>query len=99
MDFIDGLPLSFSKCVLFVIGDHFSKYAHFVPLTHPCSAVLVAREFFDNIFKLHDLSETVVCDRDVTLPVSFGLNYLNLVGLNCVLVLLITLKRMADRKL
>lgn len=34
MDFIDGLPKSWGKTVLFVVVDRFSKYAYFLPIAH-----------------------------------------------------------------
>ncbi|KAG6536522.1 hypothetical protein ZIOFF_001580 [Zingiber officinale] len=71
MDFIDGLPPSQGKTVLFVVVDCFSKYAHFIPLSHPYTAVKVAQVFFDIIFKLHDLPETIISDRDTTFISSF----------------------------
>lgn len=64
MDFIDGLPNSQGKSVIFVVVDRLSKYAHFIPISHPYTAVTVARIFFDNIFKLHGMPLTIVCDRD-----------------------------------
>ncbi|KAG6528588.1 hypothetical protein ZIOFF_010767 [Zingiber officinale] len=66
MDFIDGLPLSQGKTILFVVVDRFSKYAHFIPLSHPYTVVKVARVFFDNIFKLHGLPETIISNHDAT---------------------------------
>lgn len=65
MDFIDGLPNSNGKTTIFVVVDRLSKYAHFVPLSHPYTAVTVAMSFFDNIFKLHGMPKTIVCDKDL----------------------------------
>lgn len=39
MDFIDGLPPSFGKTVIFVVVDRLTKAAHFVALAHPYTAV------------------------------------------------------------
>lgn len=51
MDFIWLLP-SNSKSTIFVVVDHLSKYAHFIALFHPYTAVGVARIFFDNFFQV-----------------------------------------------
>ena len=51
MDFIDGLPMSNRKSTILVVVDRLSKYAHLIPLSHPCTTVGVARIFFDNIFQ------------------------------------------------
>jgi hypothetical protein len=41
MDFIKGITKTYGfSCILVV--DRFSKYAHFVPLAHPYTAMLVA---------------------------------------------------------
>lgn len=66
MDVIDGLPMSKGKTTILVVVDMLSKYAHFIPLSHPYTAVGVERIFFDNTFKLHGMPRTIVCDRDPT---------------------------------
>ncbi|KAK0575090.1 hypothetical protein LWI29_033852 [Acer saccharum] len=66
MDFIDGLPVSKGKTTIFVVVDRLTKYAHFIPLSHPYTAVGVAEIFFENIFKLHGMPRSIVCDRDPT---------------------------------
>lgn len=64
MDFIDGLPKSSGKSILFVVVDRFSKMAHFTPMAHPYTATIVAHVFFDRIFHLHGLSTSIVSDFD-----------------------------------
>lgn len=44
--------------------DKFSKYAHFIPLSHPFTALTVAHAFMDHIYKLHGMPLTIVTDRD-----------------------------------
>lgn len=64
MDFIEGLPKSGSYNCILVVVDRFSKYAHFLPLSHPFTALQVAVTFMNNIFKLHGLPKVIVSDRD-----------------------------------
>lgn len=47
-----------------MVVDKFSKYAHFVALSHPFTALKVAMLYMDNIFKLHGLPQVIVSDRD-----------------------------------
>jgi hypothetical protein len=64
MDFVDGLPNSRGKTMVFVVVDCLSKYAHFVAISHPYTAMSVAQVFFENIFKLNGMPKSIVCDRD-----------------------------------
>lgn len=64
MDFIEGLPKSRSYNCIMVVVDKFSKYAHFLPLAHPFTALEVAKVFMLNIYKLHGLPLVIISDRD-----------------------------------
>ena len=80
MDFIDGLPLSQGKTTIFVVMDRLSKYAHFVPISHPYTAVSVAQVFFEQIFRLHGMPQSIVCDRDVAFVSAFWKELFRLQG-------------------
>ena len=64
MDFVEGLPSSQGKTTIFLIVDRLSKYAHFFPISHPYTVVSIAQVFFENIFKLHGMPKSIVCDKD-----------------------------------
>jgi hypothetical protein len=64
MDFIDGLPKSSGKTTILVVVDRLTKYGHFIPVSHPYTAPQIAKVYFDNVFKLHGMPESIVCDRD-----------------------------------
>lgn len=80
LDFIEGLPKVRSKSVILSVVDQLSKYAHFIPLNHPYTAVTIATAFFANIVKLHGLPETIVSDRDPTFTSNFWKELLRLSG-------------------
>ncbi|CAA7033213.1 unnamed protein product [Microthlaspi erraticum] len=80
MDFIDGLPKSFGKTVIFVVVDRLSKAAHFIALSHPYTAASVAQAFLDNIFKLHGLSRSIISDRDAIFLSEFRRELFSLQG-------------------
>lgn len=64
LDFIEGLPKSRTFNCIMVVMDKFSKYAHFIPLSHPFTAFQVALQFMDSVFKLHGLPVAMISDRD-----------------------------------
>uniref|UniRef100_A0A2N9H624 Reverse transcriptase n=1 Tax=Fagus sylvatica TaxID=28930 RepID=A0A2N9H624_FAGSY len=80
MDFVEGLPISQGKSTIMVVVDRFSKYSHFIAIAHPYTAVSIAQVFFENIFKLHGMPRTIVCDRDVTFTSGFWTELFRLNG-------------------
>jgi len=64
MDFVEGLPSSRGYTVIMVIVDKLSKYAHFLPLAHPFTALQVAQLYFDQIYRLHGLPKAIISERD-----------------------------------
>lgn len=64
LDFIEGLPKSKSFDTILVVVDKYTKYGHFVPLTHPYTALSVAQKYMDHIYKLHGMPKVLVSDRD-----------------------------------
>jgi len=64
MDFIEGLPVSNRKDVILVVIDKFTKYGHFIAMSHPFTALQVAQTFMDNIYKLHGLPDSIISERD-----------------------------------
>jgi transposase InsO family protein len=71
MDFIEVLPKVSGKSVILTVVDRFSKYVHFIPLSHPYTATLVAHVFFSDIVRLQSLPNSIVSDRDPTFTSQF----------------------------
>jgi len=63
VDFITKLPMVAGKDAILVVCDRLSKMTHFVATTERISAEGLARLFWDNVWKLHGLLESVVSDR------------------------------------
>jgi len=64
VDFITKLLVVAGKDVILVVYDRLSKMTHFVATTEGTSAEGLARLFWDNVWKLHRLPESVVSDRE-----------------------------------
>jgi len=63
VDFITKLPVVAGKDVILVVCYRLSKMTHFVATTEGTSAEGLARLFWDNVWKLHGLPESVMLDR------------------------------------
>ena len=62
LDFVEGLPKSQGFEVILVLVDRLTKYAHFVPLSHPYTTTKVATLYLRYIFKLHGMLASIVSD-------------------------------------
>jgi transposase InsO family protein len=71
MDFIEGQPKSNQYSIIMVVVDRLTKYAHFIPLSHPYSATKIANLFSQNVVKLYGLPNNIVTDRDPTFTSKF----------------------------
>ena len=63
VDFIMKLPVVAGKDVILVVCNRLSKMTHFVATTEGTSVEGLARLFWDNVWKLHSLPESIVLDR------------------------------------
>ncbi|XP_057986604.1 uncharacterized protein LOC131171153 [Hevea brasiliensis] len=80
MDFIDGLPPSSGKTSVLVVIDRLSKYAHFLPLSHPYSAKVIAELFVNGVVKYHGMPRSIVSDRDPIFMSHFWREFFKLSG-------------------
>ena len=64
MDFVEGLSVAKGYDVIMVVVDRFTKYAHFIPLSHPYTVLSVAQAFVDQIIRLHGPPKMIISDRD-----------------------------------
>ena len=63
LDFVTGLVPSLDKTTIHTLIDHFSKAAHFIPLTKLPSATETADFLTNHVFRLYGIPSNVVSDR------------------------------------
>lgn len=71
MDFIAGLARNRSADCILVVADRFSKYAHFIELSHPFTVKQVAGIFAREVVRLHGIPRSIVSDHDRLFVSSF----------------------------
>lgn len=64
MDFIEGLPKSRGYDAIMVVVDKFTKFAKFIPLSHPFTAYSVAQAFIQQIYDVFGMPQMIISDRD-----------------------------------
>jgi hypothetical protein len=80
LDFISGLPTSRRFNCILVVVDKFSKYAHFLAMSHPFTALSVAKLFLSEVYKLHGLPLSIISDRDPIFTSNLWQELFKLVG-------------------
>ena len=80
MDFIEKLPKSQGYDTIVVVIDRFTKFGHFIRLSHPFTAKEVALAFLDNIYRMHGLPESIITDRDKVFTSGFWKELFKVMG-------------------
>ncbi|WVZ98173.1 hypothetical protein U9M48_043642 [Paspalum notatum var. saurae] len=70
------------KTVILTVVDRFSKFAHFIPLSHPYTATTVAKAFSAEIVRLHGIPASIVSDWDPVFTSAFWKELFKLSGVS-----------------
>lgn len=63
-----------------MVVDRFTKFSHFLGLSHPFTAQDVARTFLDNVVKLHGVPQSIVSDKDKIFTSLFWMELMKSLG-------------------
>jgi hypothetical protein len=84
MDFIDNLPRSTNDNCILVVVEKFTRYAHFIPMSHPYTTASffagpyttasVALVFMETIHRLHGMPASIISNRNRCSLASFGVH-------------------------
>jgi hypothetical protein len=80
MDFVEGFPKVGGKSVILTVVHRFSKFAHFIALSHPYSTSSITTVFFDYIVCLHGMPCSILSDRDPVFTSTFWKDLFQLAG-------------------
>ncbi|KAJ9528300.1 hypothetical protein QJQ45_014284, partial [Haematococcus lacustris] len=81
MDLITQLPSTAAgHDAIVVFVDKLTKMIHAVPTTTTVTAPILARIFFDHVFRLHGLPKVIVSDRDPRFTAAFWKELFHLTG-------------------
>lgn len=68
------------SCKLYPGRGGFTKYAHFLPLSHPFTASVVAKLFMNQVYRLHGLPSVIATNIDRVFTSSFWKELFRLAG-------------------
>ena len=72
MDFITGFPMTMRQHdSIMVVVDKLTKESHFIPVKSAYKADAITKIFMKEIFRLHDLPNTIISDRDTKFTSNF----------------------------
>ena len=81
MDFIGRLPRAKGRDTIMVVVDRFTKYAHFMALSHPFIAKDVAIIFLKEVVRLHGFPASIISDRNQIFLSKFWRELFRLAGM------------------
>ena len=79
--YITKLPLAQGYNTILVVYDCFSKMAYFIATMEKTSAEGLAKLFWDHIWKLHGLPESIISDRGAQFAAGMMKELNNLLGI------------------
>ena len=82
MDFITGLPESNGYNAILVVVDRLTKMAHYIPTCEDTNSEKVVRLYFDNIFRLYSLPDSIISEQGTQFTSRFSRTLCKLVGIS-----------------